>query len=163
MARTEPIEPQHTKWGHNHEFSDLNSDDSYDRDHFHTIRPSHLEKLAKRFDGSGDPHDHIAAFRQVLYAEQVRDVHTQVEGFGLTLQIKALDWFQTLESTSKLSLAQLENSFIVTFSRLGLKHNLVAQIYSFQQHENETMRECVGRLRMYIIRCLEDRCRVKGA
>ena len=75
-----------------------------------------MQKLIKRFDGSGDPHDHIAAFRQALYAEQVSDVYPQIEGFGLTLEGKALDWFQILDPTLKLSLAQLEKSFIANFS-----------------------------------------------
>ena len=40
----------------------------------------------------------MAAFRQAIHAEQVTDTHTQIEGFGLTLESKALSWFQTLES-----------------------------------------------------------------
>ena len=43
----------------------------------------------KRYDGSRDSHDHVATYRQVVHAEQVRDTHTQIEGFGLTLESKA--------------------------------------------------------------------------
>ena len=68
------------------------------------VRPSALQKLVKRYDGSGDPHDHVAAYKQAVHAEQVRDTHTQIEGFGLTLEIKALTWFQTLGPESKVSL-----------------------------------------------------------
>lgn len=59
----------------------------------------------KKYDGLGDPYDHVAAYRQVVHAEQVRDTHTQIKGFGLTLERKALTWFQTLEPSSKVSLA----------------------------------------------------------
>ena len=57
------------------------------------VRPSQLQKLCKTFDGSGDPYDHVARFRQVLYAEDVEDMHTMVQGFGLTLEGKTLRWF----------------------------------------------------------------------
>ena len=67
------------------------------------VRPSALQKLVKKYDGSGDPFDHIAAFKQAVHAEQVSDAHTKIEGFGLSLESKALTWFQTLESSSKTS------------------------------------------------------------
>ena len=54
----------------------------HEEDH-RRVRPSALQKLVKKYDGSGDPYDHVAAFRQAVHAEQVRDTHTQIEGFGL--------------------------------------------------------------------------------
>ena len=57
----------------------------YRRQDNRKVRPSQLQKLCKAFDGSGDPYDHVARFRQVLYAEDVEDVHTMVQGFGLRL------------------------------------------------------------------------------
>ena len=62
------------------------NDDEYSRQ----VRPSTLQKLVKNYDGTGDPYDHITAFRQAVRAEQVTDKHTQIEGFGLTLEGKAL-------------------------------------------------------------------------
>ena len=53
------------------------------------VRPSALQKLVKKYDGSGDPFDHIAAFKQAVHAEQVSDAHTKIEGFGLSLESKA--------------------------------------------------------------------------
>ena len=122
-------------------------------DHHRRVRPSALQKLVKKYDGSGDPHDHVAAYRQAVHAEQVRDTHTQIEGFGLTLESKALTWFQTLEPESKLSLTCLEKGFITVFSKMGIKHNAIAQIYSFKQKDHETVRDCVNRLKQYIARC----------
>ena len=56
-------------------------------------RPSNFQKWVKKYNGSGDPYDHLANFKQVVRAEQITDLHTQVEGFGLTLERKALSWF----------------------------------------------------------------------
>ena len=61
------------------------------------VRPSQFQKWVKKYNWSADPYDHVATFRQVVRAEQITDLHTQVEGFGLTLEGKALSWFQTLE------------------------------------------------------------------
>ena len=61
------------------------------------VRPSQFQKWVKKYNGSADPYDHLATFRQVVRAKQITDLHTQVEGFGLTLEGKALSWFQTLE------------------------------------------------------------------
>ena len=109
--------------------------------------------MVKKYDGSGDPFDHIAAFRQAVHAEQVSDSHTKVEGFGLTLESKALTWFQTLEPPSKTSFKRLEKEFIGSFSKMGLKHNAVALIYSFEQREHELVRDSVSQLRQYVNRC----------
>ena len=38
---------------------------------------------------------------------------------------------------------------------MGIKHNVVAQIYGFVQKENESVRDCANRLRQYIARCPE--------
>ena len=112
-----------------------------------------LQKLVKKYDGSGDPFDHIAAFKQAVHAGQVSNTHTKIEGFGLSLESKALTWFQTLESSSKTSFERLEKDFIASFSKMGLKHNAVALIYLFQQKEHESVRDSVSWLRKYVNRC----------
>ena len=80
--------------------SDHEDERKLDYDYTRKVRPSMLQKLVKKFDGSGDPYDHITTFRQVVRAEKVSDNHTQIEGFGLTLEGKALSWFQTLETST---------------------------------------------------------------
>ena len=109
----------------------------------------------KKYNGSADPYDHLATFRQVVRAEQITDLHTQVEGFGLTLEGKALSWFQTLEPDTFKEFEALENDFIAAFLKMGIKHNVVALIYGFVQKENESVRDCANRLRQYISRCPE--------
>ena len=70
----------------------------------------------------------------------------------MTLENKALTWFQTLEPVSKTSFNRLEKDFIGSFSKMGLKHNAVALIYSFKQGEDKSMRDSVSRLRQYVNR-----------
>ena len=101
------------------------------------VRPSQFQKWVKKYNGSADPYDHLATFRQVVRAEQITDLHTQVKGFRLTLEGKALSWFQTLEPDTFKDFEALENDFIATFLKMGIKHNVVALIYGFVQKENK--------------------------
>lgn len=128
----------------------------HEDDYTRRVRPSTLQKLVKKYDGTGDPYDHIAAFRQVVHAEHVTDLHTHVEGFGLTMEGKALSWFQTLEPHVKASVQDLEEDFISAFSKMGVKHNVVAKIYAFKQAPYETVRDCANRMKQYIARCPEE-------
>ena len=66
------------------------------------------------------------------------------------LESKALTCFQTLELEPNISLAWLEQEFFVALSKMGIKHNVVTQISSFQQREHKTVRDCVNRLKQYI-------------
>ena len=45
----------------------------------------------------------------------MNDLHTKVEGFGLTLEGRALSWFQTLDPSEYLSFEALEKDFIAAF------------------------------------------------
>ena len=120
------------------------------------MRPTSLQKFSKRFDGSGDPHDHVAQYRQLVFAEGVTDIHTMVQGFGLTMEGRALSWFQTLKPSVLYDFETLIKRFIEAYSKIGIKHNTVTQILSFKQKDKETVRECVDRLRQYIVRCPES-------
>ena len=117
------------------------------------IRPSQLQKLCKPFDGSGDPYDHVARFRQVLYAEEVEDVHTMVQGFGLTLEGHALWWFQSLSNAILYDFEILVEAFIKENRKTGIKHNTLAQILDFKQKERETIKDAIARLKSLISRC----------
>ena len=109
------------------------------------VRPSQLQKLCKAFDGNGDPYDHVARFRQVLYAEEVDDVHTMVQGFGLTLEGKAsLSWFQSLSNAIIYDFEILIDAFIKENTKTGIKHNTLTQILDFKQTDKETVRDAIG-------------------
>ena len=100
----------------------------------------------KKYDGLGDPYNHLASFKQVARVEQITDLHTQFQGFGLTLEGKTLSWFQTLELDSFMEFEALEKGFILEFPKMGIKHNVVALIYGFNQKENAIVRDCANRL-----------------
>ena len=51
-----------------------------------TLRPSTLQKFCRNFDGTRDPYDHVAQYRQLFFAKGIRDVHTMVQAFGLTME-----------------------------------------------------------------------------
>ena len=80
-------------------------------------RPSHFQKWVKKFNGTGDPYDHLASFKQVARAEVVLDLHVLKEGFGLTLEGKALSWFQTLDIGTYHSIESLEKDFLESFTK----------------------------------------------
>ena len=116
------------------------------------VRPSQLQKLCKAFDGNGDPYDHVARFRQVLYAEEVDDGHTMVQGFGLTLEGKALSWFQSLSNAILYDFEILIDAFIKENTKTGIKHNTLTQILDFKQTDKETVRDAIGQLEALILR-----------
>ena len=41
----------------------------HEDEHHRKVRPSALQKMVKKYDGSGDPYDHVAAYRQAVHAE----------------------------------------------------------------------------------------------
>ena len=55
------------------------------------LRPSNFKKLVKKFNGTKDPHYHMAKIRQLINAKNVYEWHTQFKGFGMTLDGAALD------------------------------------------------------------------------
>ena len=120
------------------------------------IRPTTLQKFCKKFDGTGDPYEHVALFNQLIYAEGVTDVHTKVHGFGLTLSGSALSWFQTLKSDVLYDFDILIKKFIEAHTKIGIKHNTVTLILNFKQEERETVRQCIDRMKQYIARCPES-------
>ena len=113
------------------------------------------KKFCKKFDGTGDPYDHIAQYRQLLFAKGIMDVHTMVQAFGLTMEGQALGWFQTLKLSVLYDFEVVVKHFIDSYSKIQIKHNIVTKIMGFKQKDIETVRECMDRLKTYIARCLE--------
>ena len=88
--------------------------------------------------------------------EQVNNLHTKVEGFGLTLEGRVLSWFQTLDSSNYPSYEALEKDSIVAFSKTRLKHDVLLQIHGFKQKSDESVRHGANRLRQYLARCPDE-------
>lgn len=120
------------------------------------VWPSSFQNWVKKYNGLGDPYNHLASFKQVVWAEQVNDFHTKVEGFGLTLEWRALSWLQTLNVTGYPIYKALEKDFIVAFSRTGLKHDVLSQIHGFKQKSDKMVRDGANPLRQYLARCPEE-------
>ena len=93
--------------------------------------------------------------RQVVRVEEVTDLHVLKEGFGLTLEGKALSWFQALDTSAYYDLEALEIDFIGAFTKTGIKHSVSSLITKFKQEEKESVRDCANRLKQYIARCPE--------
>ena len=74
-------------------------------------------------------------------------MHTMVQGFGLTMEGRALSWFQTLKPSVLYDFEVLVKHFIEAYSKIKINHNTVTHILSFKQKDKETVRECVNRLR----------------
>ena len=67
---------------------------------------------------------------------------------------KALTWFQSLKLDMLYDFETLAKHFLDSYTKIGIKHNTVTQILSFQQKDNNTIKEYIDRLRQYIVRCL---------
>ena len=96
----------------------------------------------------------MARFFQVLFAEDVNDVHKMVQGFGLTLEGKELSWFQSLSNSVLYNFEVLIDAFIRENTKTRIKHNTLTQILDFKQKEKEMVRDAIGRLKALILRCL---------
>ena len=71
------------------------------------VRPANFQKWVKKLNRMGDPYDHLANFQQIAIVEKFHDLRALVEGFGLTMEGRALSWFQTLKTTKYSSFTML--------------------------------------------------------
>lgn len=76
-----------------------------------------------------------------------------VQAFGLTMEGRALAWFQTIKPSVLYDFEVLVKRFIEAHSKIGIKHNTVMLVLNFKQNKSKTIRECIDRLKKYIARC----------
>ena len=76
-----------------------------------------------------------------------------VQGFGLTLEGRALRWFQSLSSTTLYDFEIMVEAFLKENTKTGIKHNTLTQILDFKQKEKETVKDAIARLKSLISRC----------
>ena len=112
-----------------------------------------LQKFYKKFDGTRDPHKHMAQFNQLIFAEGITDVHTKVHEFGLMLSGSALSWFQMLKSNVLYNFDILFKRFIEAHTKIGIKHNTITLILNFKQGDKEMVRQSIDRMKQYIAWC----------
>ena len=76
-----------------------------------------------------------------------------VQGFGLTLEGKALSWFESLSNSVLYDFEIVIDAFIKENMKTRIKHNTLTQILNFKQKEKETVRDAIGRLKALILGC----------
>ena len=61
-----------------------------------------------------------------------------IEGFGLTLEGKVPQWFQTLNPLHYYSFEVFEQELIAKFSKTGMKNDELSRINGFKQGKDES-------------------------
>ena len=111
------------------------------------------KKWVKKFNGMGDPYNHLDSFQQMARAKKVYDLHILVEGFGLTMEGKALTQSQALKIAKYYSFMKLAKKFVIEHKKIGLKNDVLSQLYQFTQGYDTIVRDCANQLRKYLTRC----------
>ena len=89
------------------------------------LRPSNFKKLVEKFNGTKDPHNHMANIEPVIRAKQANEWNTQFEGFGMTLDGLALDWLQDIPKNAYTDLKEMEKDFIEALFLTSINHKIV--------------------------------------
>lgn len=76
-----------------------------------------------------------------------------IEGFGLNLEGKVIQWFQTLNPSNYYNFEVFKQEFIASFSKMGMKHDELSRINGFKQDKDESVHDCEVCLKQYISRC----------
>ena len=99
------------------------------------VRPSQLQKLSKLLMEAEILTIMWLDFVKFLFVEDVDDVHTMVQGCGLTLEGKALSWFQSLSNSVLYNFEVLIDVFIKENTKTRIKHNTLRQILDFNKRK----------------------------
>ncbi|XP_048605031.1 uncharacterized protein LOC125582396 [Brassica napus] len=102
----------------------------------------------KAYDGTTDPDDHVAQYRQRMLAvallKESREA-TMCKGFGSTLTGPALQWYINLPSRSIASFAILSNKFVEQFASSRDLKNTSDGLYEILQHRAEPLQSYIPR------------------
>ncbi|XP_013608316.1 PREDICTED: uncharacterized protein LOC106315092 [Brassica oleracea var. oleracea] len=102
----------------------------------------------KMYDGTGDPDDYIAQYKQRMLAVALpREFHeaTMCKGFGSTLIGPALKWYINLPIGSISSFATLSDGFVEQFVSSRNLEKTLDSLYEILQHRVETLRDYIAR------------------
>ncbi|XP_048635897.1 uncharacterized protein LOC125609080 [Brassica napus] len=98
----------------------------------------------KMYDGTGDPDDHIAQYKQRMLAvalpKESREA-TMCKGFGSTLIGPALQWYINLPTRSISSFAGLSDKFVEQFASSRSLEKTSDGLYEILQHRVEPLRK----------------------
>ena len=102
----------------------------------------------KMYDGTGDPDDHIAQYKQRMLAvalpKESREA-TMCKGFGSTLIGPALQWYINLPTRSISSFAGLSDKFVKQFASSRSLEKTSDGLYKILQHRVEPLRGYIAR------------------
>ncbi|KAF2557478.1 hypothetical protein F2Q68_00015071 [Brassica cretica] len=112
----------------------------------------------KAYDGTTDPDDHVAQYRQRMLAVALpkgsREA-TMCKGFGSTLTGPALQWYINLPSRSMASFAVLSDKFVEQFTSSRDLDKASDILYEILQHRAEPQRGYIARFNQEKVAILE--------
>ena len=94
----------------------------------------------KMYDGTGDPDDHIAQYKQLMLAVALPKESREAimcKGFGSTLIGPALQWYINLPTKSISSFASLSDKFVEQFASSRSMEKTSDGLYEILQHRVE--------------------------
>ncbi|KAL2230318.1 uncharacterized protein LOC105172080 [Sesamum indicum] len=108
------------------------------------VNPSFRMPDLPKYDGTRDPHEHLAAFDMVmnLYG-QPSPITAKL--FATTLTGKAQEWFTSLHPGSIESHEQLVQKFTFHFASKRKQKRSATHLFTIRQRENETLKSFMGR------------------
>ncbi|KAF3587790.1 hypothetical protein F2Q69_00031266 [Brassica cretica] len=101
----------------------------------------------KMYEGTGDPDDHIAQYKQRMLAvalpKEYREA-TMCKGFGSTLIGPALQWYINIPTRSISSFAGLSDKFVEQFASSRSLEKTSDSLYEVLQHRVEPLRDYIA-------------------
>ncbi|KAL5575504.1 hypothetical protein UlMin_017203 [Ulmus minor] len=100
------------------------------------------------YDGTTDPTDHIASYKQRMFTAAIPREQGEAcmcKSFCSSLQGPALQWYTNLANNSISSFAQLTDTFVEQFASSKKLEKLLGDLYCIQQRRTESLRDYVGR------------------
>ncbi|XP_057811678.1 uncharacterized protein LOC131025917 [Salvia miltiorrhiza] len=100
------------------------------------------------FDGTTDPTDHIAQYKQRMFIAAIPRELRQAyicKGFGSSLIGPALQWYTNLPNYSISSFAQLTDIFVQQYASSKKLEKISEDLYAMIQRRDESLRDYIGR------------------
>ncbi|KAL5540592.1 hypothetical protein UlMin_043541 [Ulmus minor] len=101
------------------------------------IMPDRLKLPDSKYDGTGDPADHLENYRSWMELNSATNAF-KCRAFVITLTGVARRWFRTLRPGTISSFLQLSESFIFQFAVHKIHRKPARHLYTITQRENET-------------------------
>ncbi|KAL5576345.1 hypothetical protein UlMin_018044 [Ulmus minor] len=101
------------------------------------IMPDRLKLPDSKYDGTGDPADHLENYRSWMELNSATNAF-KCRAFVITLTGVARRWFRTLRPGTISSFRQLSKSFISQFAVHKIHRKPARHLYTITQRENET-------------------------